>query len=270
MALNFAWIGIPQLISLLLFVLHLICGWGAWRLAVARGYSRPGFFAFGLCLGVVGLLVAGILPERKPDDSAQDLLAYVMLAREGLLPPDELEKKCLEIEAIEEQRAAVRNRNWGRTGSAVLCLLALGLFVPVAALGLYANIIEALPFVLNHANTMNLFEPMRLLSTEFMGTFAEASVVVAIVLLLCAAFKARSAAGPLTMVALVIGVLIAITAVMTVVFVLLDDFNTFHAIDVSGLYGILFSVVKNLTIGGLVVVATRCFASWSNPPARRS
>lgn len=269
MALNFSWIDYPQLISLLLFVVHLLCGWGAWRLAVAKGYSRPGFFAFGACLGVLGLLVAGILPERKPDDSAQDLLAYVMLAREGLLPPEELEKKCLEIEALEEHRAAVRNRNWGRAGAVVLSLLALALFVPVASLGLYANIIETLPFVLNNANTMNLFEPMRVISTHLMGTFAEVAVVLILVLLLCSAFGVRGAAKPLKMLALVIMVLIAVTAIMTIVFVLLDDYNTFHIIDFHDLFGILFSVVKNLTIGGLCIAATRCFASWAHADARR-
>lgn len=69
------------------------------RIGVKKGYSRAGFCALGFFLGIIGLVIALVVPSKAAQDAemADSLLKYKRLLDEGIITPAEFEQKKSEL-----------------------------------------------------------------------------------------------------------------------------------------------------------------------------
>lgn len=83
----------------IVLILWLICAGVSARMASKKGYSYYAFLAIGLVTGIIGLIVAAVIPDRS-NTSASDadaLLKYKELLDKGVITQAEFNKKKSEL-----------------------------------------------------------------------------------------------------------------------------------------------------------------------------
>ncbi len=53
-----------------IILLWIVCGIASAIIATSKGYSGCGFFLLGLILGIIGLVIAAVLPKREKSQPA--------------------------------------------------------------------------------------------------------------------------------------------------------------------------------------------------------
>lgn len=93
--------GIPELMFIAIpLVVSIICCVVSAGQAEKKGYSRLAFGLLGFFLGVIGLIIALLLPNRKMAESANaadSLMKYKQLLDQGVITQEEFERKKQEL-----------------------------------------------------------------------------------------------------------------------------------------------------------------------------
>ncbi len=96
-------IGIPELTILLMpaIIVGAICCAICYTLGKRKGYTPAGFGAMGFFLGVIGLIIALVLPDKNDGShraaTADSLLKYKELLDKGVISQEEFEAKKNEL-----------------------------------------------------------------------------------------------------------------------------------------------------------------------------
>lgn len=86
-------------LALLLLAVYAVCGGISGKIAENRGLNYTPYFALGLLLGPLGILITAILansPLPKEDDPGS-ILKYKQLLDQGVITADEFEQKKKEL-----------------------------------------------------------------------------------------------------------------------------------------------------------------------------
>ena len=94
--------GIPELLITLIIPLTvtIVCAIVSRNQAKKKGYSTAGFTLMGFFLGVIGLIIALVLPSRTGAESttaADILIKYKRLLDEGAITQEEFDRKKQEL-----------------------------------------------------------------------------------------------------------------------------------------------------------------------------
>ena len=90
-------------LEIVLFVslaIGIVCGYFSSKQAEKKGYSKGGFFCLGFFLGVIGLLVALLIPtsgNQEATTPAESILKYKELLDRGAITQEEFEMKKREL-----------------------------------------------------------------------------------------------------------------------------------------------------------------------------
>ena len=80
-----------------------LLAWGSGRLAQKKGYDFAPYCVLGFFLGVIGLIIAAVIPEKTEGQSknvassAEALGTYKKLLDEGAITQEEYDKKKSEL-----------------------------------------------------------------------------------------------------------------------------------------------------------------------------
>lgn len=84
----------PEIIVIL--VVWIVCAFVSGNMASKKGYSYNAFALLGLITGVIGVIVAAVLPD-KTGGNADALLKYKELLDKGVITQEEFDKKKSEL-----------------------------------------------------------------------------------------------------------------------------------------------------------------------------
>lgn len=76
-------------------LIALIFGYFAQKFGARKGYGDAACFAAGFFLGIIGLIVILLLPDKK--SAADDLLSYKQLLDSGAITQEEFDAKKKEL-----------------------------------------------------------------------------------------------------------------------------------------------------------------------------
>lgn len=93
---EFMIIGLSIIIPL---AIGLVCGFISKSQAAQKGYSEVGFFLMGFFLGIIGLIIALVIPARQNEalTNADGILKYKELLDQGVITQEEFEAKKNEL-----------------------------------------------------------------------------------------------------------------------------------------------------------------------------
>ena len=80
-------------------VIGIVCGVICRKQAPQKGYSENAFFCLGFFLGVIGLIIALVLPSKQSESisNADAILKYKQLLDQGVITQEEFEAKKREL-----------------------------------------------------------------------------------------------------------------------------------------------------------------------------
>lgn len=92
-------LGMDAPIVLIWLIVGIVFGIASGKVAQKKGYSYSAFCALGFFLGVIGLIVALVMPDKavKSVDIADGLLKYKRLLDEGVISQGEFDAKKKEL-----------------------------------------------------------------------------------------------------------------------------------------------------------------------------
>ena len=73
-----------------------VCAIASGNIASKKGYSYSAFALLGLITGLIGVIVAAVLPDKRGGD-ADTLLKYKELLEKGVITQEEFDKKKSEL-----------------------------------------------------------------------------------------------------------------------------------------------------------------------------
>lgn len=89
-------LGVPEMIALLpAVIIAVVCCLACQRIAKSKGYSEPLFGAMGFFLGLIGLIIAAVMPNKKKEEAsaADGLIKYKQLLDQGVITQEEFDRK---------------------------------------------------------------------------------------------------------------------------------------------------------------------------------
>jgi predicted MFS family arabinose efflux permease len=93
-------VGVPEVLIILISIgIAIAFGFICKSQAAKKGYSETGFFCLGFFLGVIGLLIAFLIPSKQSEavSNADGLLKYKELLDKGVITKEEFEAKKKEL-----------------------------------------------------------------------------------------------------------------------------------------------------------------------------
>lgn len=80
-------------------VISIACCLACQTIAKSKGYSMPLFGALGLFLGLIGLIIAAVMPSKvdKNVSNADSLMKYKQLLDQGAITQEEFDRKKSEL-----------------------------------------------------------------------------------------------------------------------------------------------------------------------------
>ena len=80
-------------------IIGIVCGFVCKSQAANKGYSEAAFFCLGFFLGVIGLVIALLLPAKQSTSitNADSLLKYKELLDQGVITQEEFDAKKREL-----------------------------------------------------------------------------------------------------------------------------------------------------------------------------
>lgn len=80
-------------------IVGLVCGFICRLQASKKGYSETAFFCLGFFLGIIGLVVALLIPSKQSEaiSNADGILKYKELLDQGVITQEEFETKKNEL-----------------------------------------------------------------------------------------------------------------------------------------------------------------------------
>ena len=73
-----------------------VCAISSGNIASKKGYSYSAYALLGLITGLIGVIVAAVLPDKRGGD-ADTLLKYKELLEKGVITQEEFDKKKSEL-----------------------------------------------------------------------------------------------------------------------------------------------------------------------------
>ena len=79
------------------------CAWGSGAIARGKGYDFAPFCILGFFLGIIGIIIAAVLPNKSEEQgsvgasNAEALASYKKLLDEGAITQEEFDKKKSEL-----------------------------------------------------------------------------------------------------------------------------------------------------------------------------